>query len=210
MVLRNDALRLRNALVDALRRSRAIRSPAVEAAFRRVPRHAFLPDLTHADVYRDDAIITHREPDGLPSSSSSQPTIMAIMLEQLELGPGHRVLEIGAGTGYNAALIREIVGSGGRVVTVDIQPDVAGEAASNLAAAGYDDVEVVAADGGFGHPESAPYDRIVVTASSSDIPPHWREQLVEGGVLVVPLRIRTQGLSAAFVRAGQVLLSRSI
>jgi protein-L-isoaspartate(D-aspartate) O-methyltransferase len=210
MVLSTDALRLRNALVDFLRRSRAIRSPAVEAAFRRVPRHAFLPDLTPADVYRDDAIITHRESDGLPSSSSSQPSIMAIMLEQLELAPGHRVLEVGAGTGYNAALIREIVGPGGRVVTVDIQPDVAGEAASNLAAAGYEDVEVVAADGGFGHPEGAPYDRIIVTASASDIPPHWREQLVEGGVLVVPLRLRTQCLSVAFVRAGDFLRSRSI
>lgn len=210
MVLSTDALRLRDALVDSLRRSRAIRSPAVEAAFRRVPRHAFLPNLTLPDVYRDDAIITRREPDGLPSSSSSQPSIMAIMLEQLELTSGHRVLEIGAGTGYNAALIREIVGSGGRVVTVDIQPDVADEAAGNLVAAGYDDVDVVAADGGFGHPERAPYDRIIVTASSSDIPPHWREQLVEGGVLVMPLRLHTQCLSVGFVRTGRLLRSRSI
>lgn len=202
--------RLRQALVDGLCRSRAVRSSAVETAFRTVPRHRFLPHMPPEDAYRDDAIVTHWDPSGLPSSSSSQPGMMAIMLEQLDLRPGQRVLEVGAGTGYNAAVMREIVGSGGRVVTMDIQPEVARDALKHLTATGYHDVTVLAADGGYGHPPEAPYDRIIVTASASDIPPHWREQLAEGGVLVVPLRLHTQCLSTAFVREGAVLRSRRI
>ncbi len=206
----DDPATLRGALVQTLVRSGAIRTAAVAEAFRAVPRHLFLPQVPVADAYRDDAIITRRERGGLPSSSSSQPSIMAIMIEQAGLRRGHRVAEIGAGTGYNAAVLRELVGPGGRVVTVDIQPDVAQDAQAHLAAAGYADVLVVAADGGFGYPPEAPYDRIMVTASVSELSPHWREQLVEGGVLVVPLRLRTQGLSVAFERRGSVLPSRSI
>ena len=148
------AARLRDRLVKHLRRSRAITSPRVEEAFRRVRRHAFLPGQSLEDAYRDDAIVT-RTSGGLPSSSSSQPSIMAIMAEQLELELGQRVLEIGAGTGYNAALLRELVGPEGKVVTVEIQPDVSEEAASNLGRAGYADVLVVSGDGGFGFPRGA-------------------------------------------------------
>lgn len=206
----DDPTALREALVQSLLRSRTIRSPDVAAAFRAVPRELFLPGVLLADAYRDDAIITHREPGGLPSSSSSQPSIMAIMIEQAALRPGHRILEIGAGTGYNAAVLREVVGSGGRVITMDIQPAVAQEAETHLRAAGYSDVVVAAADGGFGYASGAPYDCIMLTASASEISPHWREQLRDGGVLVLPLRLRTQGLSVAFEKRGTVLVSRSI
>jgi protein-L-isoaspartate(D-aspartate) O-methyltransferase len=205
-----DPAALREALVQSLLRSKAIRSPEVAAAFRAVPREVFLPGVLLADAYRDDAIITHRAPGGLPSSSSSQPSIMAIMIEQAGLRPGDRILEIGAGTGYNAAVLREVVGAGGRVVTVDIQPEVAREADAHLRAAGYADVTVTAADGGFGHAARAPYDCIMLTASASDISPHWREQLREEGVLVLPLRLRTQGLSVALEKRGSILASRSI
>ncbi|HLA24924.1 MAG TPA: hypothetical protein VJ206_05975 [bacterium] len=205
-----DPAALRDALVQTLTRTGAIRSPIVAAAFRAVPRHRFLPGVPIADAYRDDAIITRRERGGLPSSSSSQPSIMAIMIEQAGLQPGHRVLEIGAGTGYNAAVMREIVGPTGRVVTVDIQLDVAQEAEAHLLAAGYADVLVAAADGGYGYPSEAPYDRIMLTASASDISTHWREQLRDGGVLILPLRLRTQGLSVAFEKRGERLVSRSI
>jgi protein-L-isoaspartate(D-aspartate) O-methyltransferase len=174
-----------------------------------VPREHFLPDLAPADVYRDDAVVTRRDAAGLPTSSSSQPSIMAIMIEQAGLRPGDRVLEVGAGTGYNAAVMREVVGPQGRVVTLDIQPDVAREAEAHLRAAGYGDVVVAAADGGYGYADGAPYDCIMVTASVSDVSPHWRAQLREGGVLVLPLRVRTQGLSVAFERRGAVLVSRS-
>ncbi|MDQ7843719.1 MAG: class I SAM-dependent methyltransferase [Armatimonadota bacterium] len=205
-----DSLHLRQGLADWLRRRAAVRSAPVEAAFRRVPRHLFLPQVALADAYRDDVVVTRRDATGLPSSSSSQPSIMAIMLEQLAPQRGHRVLEVGTGTGYNAALIRELVGPEGRVVTVEIQADVAQEASLHLAAAGYPDVTVVAADGGVGYSPEAPYDRIIVTASCADIPPAWRQQLVPGGRLVVPLRVRTQCLSVAFSREGDVLRSQSV
>ncbi|HEY3248309.1 MAG TPA: methyltransferase domain-containing protein, partial [bacterium] len=204
-----ETQQLRNHLVDVLKRGRSIRSPAVEAAFRTVPRHLFVPHRTPEDAYRDDAIPTRWE-HGLPTSSSSQPGIMAVMLEQLALRPGLRVLEIGAGTGYNAAILHELVGPSGKVVTVDIQPDVAQEAQRHLRAAGYADVTVVAADGGFGHPPEAPYDRIIVTASLSDVSPSWVEQLVDGGLLLLPLRLGTTCLCVAFIRAGDELRSTSV
>lgn len=200
---------LRNQLVDHLKRSRAITSPAVSSAFLKVPRHEFLPGLTLEQVYRDDAIVT-RWTDGLPSSSSSQPAVMAIMVEQLELRVGHAVLEIGAGTGYNAAILRELVGPTGRVVSVEIQPDVAEEARRNLERAGYGGVAVVTGDGGFGHPEGAPYDRIILTASASDISPRWVEQLREGGLLLIPFRFSTMCLCVAFEKHGRELFSRSL
>jgi len=205
-----DPSALRAALVQRLLRTGAIRSPAVAAAFRAVPRERFLPGLAPAETYRDDAVVTRRDEGGLPSSSSSQPSIMAIMIEQAALASGQRVLEIGAGTGYNAAVMREVVGPQGRVVTVDIQPDVAEEAEAHLRAAGYADVVVAVADGGFGYPGEAPYDCIMLTASVSDVSPYWREQLRERGVLVLPLRLRTLGLSVAFEKHGPVLTSRSI
>ncbi|MGH2349227.1 MAG: methyltransferase domain-containing protein [bacterium] len=200
---------LRNRLVDTLKRRGSIRSPAVEAAFRAVPRHLFVPHRTATDAYRDDAIPTRWE-HGLPTSSSSQPGIMAVMAEQLALEPGHRVLEIGAGTGYNAAILRELVGPAGTVVTVDIQSDVAADARAHLRAAGYADVEVIAADGGFGYPAGAPYDRIIVTASLSDVSPPWVAQLADGGRLLLPLRLGTTCLCVVFARAGEELRSTSV
>src|SRR5260370_10612778 len=125
---------------------------------------------------------------------------MAIMLEQLALQPGQRVLEIGAGTGYNAALIAQIVGKSGQVVTVDIDEDVASSARQQLAAAGFDRVDVRCADGGFGYPEAAPYDRIILTASAWDIAPAWVQQLSTACRLVVPLSLRQVQQSVAFER----------
>src|SRR5215472_12001059 len=112
-----DAARAR--LVDELRDSGRLTSRAVEAAFRAVPRHVFLPEMVATDAYQDEAFVIKTGDNGLPISSSSQPAIMAIMLEQLGLARGNRVLEIGAGTGYNAALMAFLVGTGGSVVTVD-------------------------------------------------------------------------------------------
>ena len=207
---------LHQALVDQLLavrsvdgRPRLIRSPAVEAAFRAVPRHLFLPEAPVEQVYRDEAIITKRQ-DGVPISSSSQPAIMAIMLEQLALEPGHRVLEIGAGTGYNAALMAHIVGDTGQVVAVDIDQDTVDNARAHLAAAGYEHVQVVCADGGFGYPEAAPYDRIILTVGAWDIAPAWREQLIPGGRLVLPLSIHSQQQSIAFEHVADHLRSVSI
>ncbi len=170
-------------------------------ALRVVPRHLFLPGVRPEVAYRDDAIVTRRGPDGQPTSSSSQPTIMAIMLDQLGLEPGHRVLEIGAGTGYNAALMKYLVGPAGTVVTVDLDQDVAREAAAHLATAGYPEVTVVAGDGAGGYPPDEPYDRVIATVGVSDLAPAWLEQLGPGGRIVVPLDLRGSQRSVAFERA---------
>src|ERR1700761_4853161 len=176
-------------------------SDAVAEALRVVPRHLFLPGIPADQAYRDEAIVTRRDPDGQPASSSSQPTIMAVMLDQLGLEPGHRVLEIGAGTGYNAALMKYLVGPSGTVVTVDLNQDVAREAAAHLAAAGYPEVAVVAADGAAGYPAGAPYDRVIATVGVSDLAPAWLDQLGPGGRIVVPLDLRGSQRSIAFERA---------
>lgn len=179
---------LRQKLVDYLKSQGNIRSSQVEAAFRSVPRHIFVPNTEIEQVYSDTYILT-KEQDGIPVSSSSQPTVMAIMLEMLSIQPGQHILEIGAGTGYNAALLAHIVGNTGSVVTIDIDEDIVATAREHLDIAGFTQVSTICGDGGFGYPDAAPYDRVIVTASASDILPTWREQLKPGGRLVVPFRL---------------------
>ncbi|MCO1656581.1 methyltransferase domain-containing protein [Pseudonocardia humida] len=190
-------------MVDALCAAGRIRSPAVERAFRSVPRHVFLPSFAVHEAYADDAIPI-RFAEGAATSSASQPSMMAIMLEQLELRSGQRVLEIGAGTGYNAALMATVVGREGLVVAVDIDQELIDDAAAHLAAAGprldaagAGPVELVCADGALGHPERAPYDRIVLTVGSDDVRPEWLAQLAEGGRLLLPLAVRGSQLCVA-------------
>jgi protein-L-isoaspartate(D-aspartate) O-methyltransferase len=193
----------RTRLVDELRASGRLTSAAIEAAFRAVPRHVFLPELDPvSQAYQDEAFVIKTSEGGLPVSSSSQPAIMAIMLEQLGVAPGQRVLEIGTGTGYNAALMSRLVGPDGSVVTVDIDPDLAERARVNLVAAGYPDVVVICGDGGFGAREFAPYDRIIVTAGASDLAPEWLAQLGPGGRIVLPLGLRGIQLCLALERSG--------
>jgi protein-L-isoaspartate(D-aspartate) O-methyltransferase len=124
--------------------------------------------------------------------------MMAIMLGQLLLEPRQRVLEIGAGTGYNAALIRHLVGPDGRVTTIDVDDDIVAAARTQTAAVGYPDVRVVLADGGYGHAADAPYDRIILTVGASDLLPAWREQLRPDGLLVLPLSLGPGMFSIAF------------
>jgi protein-L-isoaspartate(D-aspartate) O-methyltransferase len=144
--------------------------------------------------------VIKRDLGGATISSLSATHIQAVMLEQAEIEPGMRVLEIGSG-GYNAALMQELVGDGGKVTSVDIDAEIVVRARACLEAAGYDRVEVVLADAENGVPEGAPYDRIVVTAGTWDIPPTWRDQLSERGRIVVPLRMRGLTRSVAFDRA---------
>ena len=200
MSLTSDLARLREEL--AARVGPMVASPAVRAALRDVPRHLFVPSVTPAEAYRDEAIVTKRDPAGMPISSSSQPAIMAIMLDQLALAPGLRVLEIGAGTGYNAALISHIIGPPGQVTSIDIDPEVVREAAWHLAEAGYPEVTVVAADGADGFAEHAPYDRLIATVGVSDLAPAWLSQLAGDAVIVVPLDVGGVQLSVAFEQAG--------
>jgi protein-L-isoaspartate(D-aspartate) O-methyltransferase len=183
-------------MVDALCKSGRIRSAAVEEAFRTVPRHLFLPGLAVADAYADEAVAVQFTA-GVATSSASQPSMMAIMLEQLDLRPGHRVLEIGAGTGYNAALMSRIVGPAGAVTSVDIDEELVDRAAVHLASAHVSGVDLVAGDGAHGYPPGAPYDRIVLTVGSDDVQPEWVSQLVPGGRLLLPLAMRGSQLSVA-------------
>jgi protein-L-isoaspartate(D-aspartate) O-methyltransferase len=204
----SEIQKYQQALAEQLKQADILKAPRVEEAFRKVPRHLFLPDEPLDKVYSDVAIVMKRGEEGQWTSSSSQPAIMAIMLEQLDLQPGQRVLEIGAGTGFNAALIASIVGPGGSVVTVDIQPDLIEHARTCLDMAGYDWVQTVVGDGGYGHPGGAPYDRIILTVASDVITPSWRQQLAPGGILVLPLAIVDGNQkSVAFQKRGEELVS---
>ncbi len=205
-----DLRRLRERMVSQVIAGGRPVSDAVTRALRVVPRHVFLPELNPEAAYRDEAIVTKRNADGQPTSSSSQPTIMAIMLDQLDLAPGHRVLEIGAGTGYNAALLKHIVGAEGAVVSIDLDEDVAEQAREHLAAVGCPDVTVVSGDGAAGYPAQAPYDRVIATVGVSDLAPAWLSQLAPGGRIVVPLDLRGAQRSVAFERAGACWQSRSV
>lgn len=205
--------RLIERYVDQLKAAGAIRSPAVERAFWTVPRHRLLETFYHRPVDAPDFAVVHHDPDHprpehlrvifsnaalgtrvveqfgarMPTSSTSQPSLVAEMLELLGLTPGLRVLEVGAGTGYNAALLAELVGDQRLVVTVDVQDDVVAQTRRLLARAGYPRIAVLLRDGVEGVPEHAPFDRIVATVGCSDLSPAWAEQLAPGGVLLVPL-----------------------
>ena len=197
-------------LVQRLKSNGSIRSAAVEAAFLNVPRHVFLPDEDPEAVYADQVFITKFDDNNVPISSSSQPTIMAIMLEQLDLQPGHKVLEIGAGTGYNAALIGHIVGEAGSVHTLDIDEDIVVAAKSHLNNASMVNVYPICTDGYIGYADAAPYDRIILSVNAWDITPAWRDQLKPEGVIVLPLTVASTQVSVAFVWRSDYLQSRSI
>jgi protein-L-isoaspartate(D-aspartate) O-methyltransferase len=201
---------LNQALVDELKSNAWIQTPGVEAAFRAVLRHHFLPGRPLEEIYSDTVIPTKQDEQGQWISSSSQPAIMAIMLEQLGLEAGQKVLEIGAGTGYNAALMAHIVGETGRVVTIDIDEDLVETARENLEAAGFDQVEVVCADGGYGYLDAAPYDRIILTVGAPDIMPAWRDQLKPNGRIVLPLMLKGSMKSTAFEQTDDYLESLSV
>jgi protein-L-isoaspartate(D-aspartate) O-methyltransferase len=183
--------------LDLIRHDGVRLSPALAKAFAGVPREIFVPDGFHrrdgrlvlpADpeflrsVYSNDVLVTKL--DGTqPVSSSSQPSLMAVMLAALDVRPGQRILEIGAGTGYNAALLATL---GAEVTTVDVQGDVADRARSALARAGISGVRVETADGYTGGPEGR-YDRIIVTVGVAGISPFWMNRLRPGGRIIAPV-----------------------
>ena len=196
-------------MVDGLVDRGVVTDARVIEALRAVPRHAFLPAASIREAYADRAVVTKFE-DGRPSSSASQPSIVAHMLEQLDVGSGHSVLEIGTGTGYNAALLAHLVGDDGRVVTIDIASDLVDDARQRLARTAAPVVDVICGDGADGWTKEAPYDRIIVTAGSSDLAPAWWEQLAPGGLLVLPISLAGVQQCVAFQRTGDHLESRSV
>ncbi|WP_322769618.1 methyltransferase, FxLD system [Frankia sp. Cr1] len=202
---------LRAAMTDRLVADGWIGRPEVEAAFRAVPRHLFVPDGTPLETAYgvDQSVVTKVGAGGASMSTVSAPWLQARMIEQAGIAAGMRVLEIGSG-GYNAALVAEITGEKGLVVTVDIDRDVTARASAGLRAGGYDErVVVVTADAEYGVGEYADYDAILVTVGAWDIAPAWLEQLTPGGVIVMPLRMNTFTRSLAFRRAEECWASTS-
>lgn len=185
-----DAERLRNALVDQLRADGHARTPAVETALRTVPRHVFVPEASLEDAYANAPVHIKYDTDGTSISCASQPGVVALMLDQLEAQPGERILELGAGTGYNAGLLAHLVGENGHVTTLDVDDDLVEGARTHLAAAGVTNAEAVTRDGALGYAETAPYDRIIATVGAHGVPHAWLQQLAPGGRLLVPQRLK--------------------
>jgi protein-L-isoaspartate(D-aspartate) O-methyltransferase len=155
-----------------------IEDPAVIAAISDVPRHAFVPADYVAHAYEN-----HPLPIGY-GQTISQPYIVALMTEALELEPGDTVLEVGTGSGYQAAVLAELVE---QFYTIEIVEALADRAAATLDRLGYDNVEVRHADGYFGWEEHAPFDAIIVTAAPDHVPPPLRTQLADGARMVIPV-----------------------
>ena len=195
-----DLEQLQRSLVDQLQLNPALKDTGVAMAFSAVARHLFLPHINPHHAYRDEAITLETGQHGETVSSASQPTMMAIMLEQLDLRAGLNVLEIGAATGFNAALIKHMVGENGSVTTLEIDSGLSERARDNLYKAGHTDVLVVNADAVGGYEPRAQYDRIIATAGVWDVPTAWLRQLREEGKLVTPIWLDGVQVSAAFTK----------
>lgn len=223
----DEADRFNEQMVDRLVAEGTLWAPAVIAAFRQTPRHRFIDRVFQyqrkhngwreiltrdrdpeqlALIYADRALITALGREGrhgpdVPVSSSSQPSLMGQMLQDLQVRPGHRVLEVGAGTGYNASLLAHLAGPE-RVTTVDVDRDVLSQAWDHLRAFPERQVRLCHADGRCGYADGAPYDRIMVTAATPDLEPAWLEQLAPHGRLLAPLTL-APGLE--YIVSGEVL-----
>ncbi|MFI6396199.1 methyltransferase, FxLD system [Nonomuraea sp. NPDC050540] len=199
----DDPSKLREAMVAKYADSGHLRTPEIIKAFSEVERHAFIPDATVEAAYVDDAVPIKHDASGEMISCISAPSIVATQLEQVGALPGHKVLEAGAATGYNAALLGHLVGPTGHVWTIDVDQDLVDNAHRHVDAAGIGNVTVVLGDGAAGLPEHAPYDRIQFTVGAGDIPTTVLDQLAPGGRLVIPMRIRGSiSRSFAFERDG--------
>src|ERR687892_418365 len=179
----DEELRLeRERKVAELGRGGRLRSERLRRAMLRVRREDFIPA-----AYRDHAY--EEVPLPLPGERAtiSCPHSYPLFYEPLGLEKGHRFLEVGVGSGYGTALAREVVGTGGQVVAIDIDATTLAFARQNLDRAGYSDVVLVHGDGGLGDPRRAPYDRICVTAACPAVPPPLIEQLAARGRLIAPL-----------------------
>jgi protein-L-isoaspartate(D-aspartate) O-methyltransferase len=168
----------RHAMVERQLRGRDVEDEAVLAALERVPRELFVRESDRVRAYEDAALpIGHGQ-------TISQPYMVARIVEALAVRPGERVLDVGSGSGYQAAVLAEL---GAEVITIERIPQLAEWARANLDAAGYERVEVVVGDGTLGFPERAPFDAIAVAAAAPDFPPTLYEQLRPRGRLVVPV-----------------------
>ena len=153
-----------------------------------------------AALYADYPLVLFGDDDNNVPSTISQPSLMLRMIDLLQLKPGHRVFELGAGSGWNAALIGHRVGPAGSVVSLEIIPEVAAIAAQTIAALGIKNVNIVAADGGEGYAAGAPFDRAIFTAGAYDLPRHFYGQVKDGGILLCVIKIEGGGDSLFVLR----------
>jgi protein-L-isoaspartate(D-aspartate) O-methyltransferase len=191
----HSSAREREAMVREQIMARGIHGGGVLAAMRSVPRELFVPEEFRDEAYADRAL-----PIG-PAQTISQPFIVAYMTHHLDVLPGDRVLEVGTGSGYQAALLARLVRS---VDTIEYDAALSAAARDRLALLGIDNVNFHVGDGSVGLPEAAPFERIIVTAGSPAVPEPLIEQLVEGGVLIAPIgEADTQSLVRISRRGGQ-------
>jgi len=191
----DGAVAARRRMVEEQVLKRDVRAPAVVAAMTEVPRHLFVPAARRGLAYADTAL-----PIG-GGQTISQPYVVALMTSLLEVGPGARVLEIGTGSGYHAAVLSRVAGE---VYTIEIVPELAARARRTLARLGYGNVHVRTGDGYRGWPEAAPFDAILLTAAPREVPAPLLAQLRPGGRLVAPVGPAPE--SAGGGGAGQELL----
>jgi protein-L-isoaspartate(D-aspartate) O-methyltransferase len=171
-------VRKRLAMVEDQVAARGVRDPVVLEALRTVPRHLFVPAELKDEAYGDYPL-----PIG-EGQTISQPYIVGLMTQSLDLGKGERVLEVGTGSGYQAAVLARLAGA---VYSVEINENLARRAANTLKNLGFANVRVKHGDGFFGWPEEAPFDAIIVTCAVDPVPPPLLDQLAEGGRLILPL-----------------------
>ena len=172
-------------MVEEQLSARDIRDPRVLDAMRTVPRHLFVPEPRRAEAYGDYPLpIGHDQ-------TISQPYIVAFMTQALEIGPAHRVLEIGTGSGYQAAVLGALAKD---VFTIEILPPLAERARETLSALGYRYIQARTGNGYLGWPEHAPYDRIMVTAAPAEVPAALVRQLKIGGLMAIPVGTGNQEL----------------
>jgi protein-L-isoaspartate(D-aspartate) O-methyltransferase len=173
-----DPTAARQLMVHSQLRARAISDPRVLDAMLRVPRHLFVPEAFRAEAYED-----HPLPIG-DGQTISQPYVVALMLESLQLAPTDKVLEVGTGSGYVTALLAELAA---QVFSIERHPALAESARNVLAALGYTNIRVFIGDGTLGLPAVAPFDAILVSAAAPDLPPALLAQLCDAGRMIVPV-----------------------
>jgi protein-L-isoaspartate(D-aspartate) O-methyltransferase len=168
-------------LIERLIASGALKTKRIIEAFRKVPRHLFVTEEYLKSAYLDVALPT------IDDSTISQPTTVAIMTEALAPKKGEKILEVGTGSGWQACILAYCVGEKGKVITIDINPELVKFAKENIKKVGFKNIEVIMGDGSLGYEEEKPYSKIIITAACSSVPEPLIDQLKVGGKLVAPL-----------------------